>query len=254
MRRVLVLAITLATVGAAAHVAPSVDDNNRYLKLTPLGDRVRLAYTVFFGEVPGAQARRSIDSDRNGSISDAEGAVFGNRVAAEVAAALEITVDQQRHPVAWHLVSVGMGTPQTTGGSFSIDMVTYLCFRSARGRHEVRLRDRFRIPKPGETEIRIEDSPGITIDRARLGDIADPTHEFKLVGPSGPLADPGLEVVMTASDQAAVASDAICSAAPATRGLPTLAVIGAAAVLGAMLAAATMVVLRRRRRARSSRA
>src|SRR6185369_12131192 len=35
---------------AAAHVAPSVGDNNRYLKLTPLGDRVRLAYTVFYGD------------------------------------------------------------------------------------------------------------------------------------------------------------------------------------------------------------
>ena len=52
MRRVfLVVAITVAS--AAAHVSPSVDDNNRFLKLTPLGDRVRLAYTVLFGDNPG---------------------------------------------------------------------------------------------------------------------------------------------------------------------------------------------------------
>ena len=42
-----VVAITLLS----AHVAPSVDDNNRYLKVTPLHDGIRLAYTVFFGEI-----------------------------------------------------------------------------------------------------------------------------------------------------------------------------------------------------------
>ena len=49
------LAITLVTAQPArAHVAPSVDDNNRYVWVTPLGDRVRIAYTVLFGEIPGA--------------------------------------------------------------------------------------------------------------------------------------------------------------------------------------------------------
>ena len=47
MRRApaLVLAITLVGLRgpAAAHVAPSVDDNNRYIKVTPAADRVRIA-------------------------------------------------------------------------------------------------------------------------------------------------------------------------------------------------------------------
>ena len=42
-----VVAVTLLS----AHVAPSVDDNNRYLKVTPQADGVRLAYTGFFGEI-----------------------------------------------------------------------------------------------------------------------------------------------------------------------------------------------------------
>src|SRR5580765_7320368 len=96
-----VLAITLAARYAVAHVAPSMDDNNRYLKLTPLGDRVRLAYTVYLGEVPGAAARREFDADRDGAISDPEAQAFGARLAEQVRPALAITVDGAAAPLAW---------------------------------------------------------------------------------------------------------------------------------------------------------
>src|SRR3954462_12679567 len=101
---------------AAAHVAPSVGDNNRYLKLTPLGDRVRLAYTVFYGEVPGAGMRRTIDANHDGTIDDAESQAFGDQIAPELAAALDITVEGARQPVTWSQVVVGMGTPATAAG------------------------------------------------------------------------------------------------------------------------------------------
>src|SRR5688500_15851927 len=120
MRLSLVLVLALVAATASAHVAPSVADNNRYIKVTPLGDRVRLAYTVFYGQVPGAKLRRAIDTGRDGAIDDAESRVFGERVAREIAAALEVTVDGARRPVAWSQVVVGMGTPSTTAGAFSI--------------------------------------------------------------------------------------------------------------------------------------
>jgi len=173
MRRALVLAVTLGALsllpasGTSAHVAPSIDDNNRYLKLTPLGDRVRLAYVVFFGEVPGAQARPSIDADRDGAISDAEAQAFGARLAREIAAALDISIDGAPRRLAWTTVSVGMGSARVAAGAFSVDLVAYLCLPTARGRHEVRLFDQFRLPHPGETEVRVEDGPGVTIERAR---------------------------------------------------------------------------------------
>src|SRR6185436_9352806 len=105
---------------AHAHVAPSVDDNNRYLKLTPMGDRVRLAYTVFFGEIPGAEARRSIDANRDGTISEAEAQAFGTKVAADVAGALDVTVDGAQQRVVWADVVVGMGTQRTAAGAFAV--------------------------------------------------------------------------------------------------------------------------------------
>src|SRR5260221_10143937 len=97
----LALSIALVAAPARAHVAPSVSDNNRYLKLTPLGDRVRLAYTVFYGEAPGAELRRTIDGNHDGTIDDAESQAFGDRIARDIAAALEVTVDGAAQPVAW---------------------------------------------------------------------------------------------------------------------------------------------------------
>jgi hypothetical protein len=43
MRRLVMVVAAVTVAPALAHVAPSVDDNNRYLKVTPQSDRVRLA-------------------------------------------------------------------------------------------------------------------------------------------------------------------------------------------------------------------
>jgi len=250
MRALLVLAITVVVAAqASAHVAPSVDENNRYLKLTPLGDRVRLAYTVFFGEVPGAQLRPSIDADHDGLISESEAQTFGTKLAAEVAAALDVSVDAGKHDIVWAEVSVGMGSPTVRGGSFSIDLITYLCLPAARGRHAVLMRDRFQLPRPGETEVLVEDSPGVAVDHARIGPIEDPGHDYRFVGAGGPLADAGLDLVFTASDRAPL-GDASCntSGPQAQRGVPTSLVVGAAAVLGFVLAAIVAFVRRGRDR------
>jgi hypothetical protein len=204
MRRaaVLVLAITLGATTTSAHVAPSVDDNNRYLKLTPQRDRVRLAYTVFFGENPGARMRPSLDTDRDGAISDAEAQAFGDRLAIEVGDALDVTVDGVQARVAWAEVVVGLGSPAVRAGSFSVDLIAYFCLPASGDRHTLALRDRFRVPRPGETEVRIEALPGVTIETGRVGDARDPSHEFRFVGRGGPLSDDGVELVFVAGSQA----------------------------------------------------
>ena len=239
-----VVAVTLAGV-AHAHVAPSVDDNNRYLKVTPQADRVRIAYTVFFGERPGAALRPSLDRDRDGAISEREAQVHGDRVAADVRAAMEVAVDGAQVPLAWKQVAVGLGSPATRAGAFSVDMVAYVCLARPGGRHAVRVRDRYRVPRPGETEVRVEDGLGIRVERARIGDASALNNDFKFVGPGGPLADDGLDVLYVASDTAPRSGE--CAApAPAGRGRVPWSVIAIAA--GVLAAAAIAFAGSRRRR------
>jgi len=202
----------LALTVLSAHVAPSVDDNNRYLKVSPQGDRVRIAYTVFFGEVPGASERRGLDANHDGKIDEAEAHAFGLRLAGQVAGALVVEIDGHVEPVKWTTVDVGLGTPDVAAGSFSVDLVAYPCLATARGKHHIVIHDRFRIPHPGETEAKVEDSPGITIERAHVGPADDPSFDFRFAGPGGPIEDDGLEINFVAGDKAPVASDGTCAA------------------------------------------
>lgn len=247
-RRITVAWGVLALTLLSAHVAPSVDDNNRYLKLTPLGDRVRIAYTVFFGEIPGAGERRGIDANRDGQISDAEAHAFGERLAGQVAAAAELDVDGTRQPLHWQTIDVGMGTPEVAAGSFSVDLIAYPCLAVARGRHHIQLRDHLQLTRPGETEVTVEDSPGVRIDHARIGAADDPSHDYKFVGGGGPLSDDGLDLVYTAGPKAAVTADGVCvgSAKPGGSKLPWL--LGGCAVVLLAVAGGIFALVRRRAR------
>ena len=240
----LVLTITFVTAIATAHVGPSKDDNNRYLKLTPQRDRVRLAYTVFFGEVPGARMRPAIDTDRDGVISEREAQAFGDKLADEVAASLDLNLDNTQHEVVWDQIVVGMGSPQVRGGAFSVDLVALLCVGPGTT-HELLLRDRFKLLSPGETEVKIEDTHGITNRIVKLGSTTD--HVIKFVGPGGPLADDGVHLTFDVTDQAAAASSA-CAAVvrkDPTRVPATLVICVAALIAFALAAIVTW--LRRRR-------
>jgi hypothetical protein len=243
----LVLAVTLVAQMASAHVAPSKDDNNRYLKLTPQRDRVRLAYTVFFGEVPGAAARREIDENHDGTISEAEAQHYGDKLAAEVAANLDVAVDKIQAKIGWADVTVGMGSPAVHAGAFSIDMITQFC--TTGGSHELILRDRFRLLHPGETEVRIETPTGIDIHKERVGASTDPAHLYKFVGPGGPLADDGIELAYEITDKAAPA-DGTCTAPgdeDNKRGLPPTLVVGGSALVAFSLAVLVTLVRRRKK-------
>ena len=237
----------VAVTALSGHVSPSVDDNNRYLKVTPMRDGFRLAYTVFFGEIPGASERRSIDTNRDGRIDDEEANRFAAKLGTEVSATLDIEEDGVAQRIKWDLVSAGMGSDAVNAGSFSIDLVAFACGSTAAS-HKILVRDQFRIPRPGETEVKIEDSPGVTIQRAHVGPADDPSHDFRFAGPGGPLSDDGLELEFSATDKTPTVPPGKCTAAaaPATAsgGWWRWLIVGGAfaAVLGAAL-----VYWRRRR-------
>jgi hypothetical protein len=243
-----VVAVTLLS----AHVAPSVDDNNRYLKVTPLQDGFRLAYTVFFGEIPGASERRKIDANRDSRIDDAEAKRFADKLGSEVAASIDVEIDGVPQRVQWSVVSPGMGSDAVAAGSFSIDLVAFFCVPGTTGpsRHRVRVRDQFRIPKPGETEVKVEDSPGITIQRARVGAAEDPSHDFRFAGPGGPLSDDGLDLEYVATDKAPTVPNGACAGAgpAATHDSRTMLLVVITAI-ALLIGAGGWLVWRRRSRA-----
>jgi hypothetical protein len=154
---------------AAAHVAPSATENNRYLKLTVEADRVRLSYTVFFGDRPGAGERLRMDRSGDGLIDDAEKRQFGDELRVALAPQVAVELDGQPILAVWKVADVGLGLPQTSGGAFAVDLVLDMPTGARTGTHSVWIDDRFAVPLPGETEVRVEESPGVRVAAAHLG-------------------------------------------------------------------------------------
>lgn len=216
-------------IPAAAHVAPSVDDNNRYLKLSVAPDRVRLAYTVFFGEVPGAATRRAMDADRDGVLEPSEQRAFAEQLGRELAERLALSIDD--HPVLlrWQPPVVG-GVEPGTAGAFSVDLVATACLVPAR-QHRALLRDAFTLPRPGETEVLLEDGPGLTLLDAKVGASRVRGRLFRFAGAVPALAEPGLSFTVRFDELGAAA----CEPPPraARRSLaPVLAALVALALAG----------------------
>lgn len=246
MRVTFAFAILFAATAAHAHVGPSKDDNNRYLKLTPEADRVRLAYTIFFGDVPGARLRTSLDTDGNGEISEAEAQAFGNKLGDQVRAAIDVDVDNNQRSLGWEQIVVGMGSPKTRAGAFSVDLVANLCLAPG-STHAVILRDRFVLTNPGETEVKLEDARGIKITSSKLGGSSD--RDVKFVGPGGPLADEGVTLAFEVTSDAAQPSSACATPADAEaearKRIPAVLVIGSAAAIAFLLAVVVTLIRRR---------
>ncbi len=243
--------IALAAAPARAHVAPAQDQNNRYIKVLPFADRVRIAYTVFYGQGPGHAMRASLDADHDGIVSDGEAHAYGVQLGAQVAAALDVEVDGVRWPVRWDEISVGLGVPDASAGAWSVDLIAWPCSAGAGGVHHVVLRDRYDLPIGGETELWVLDMPNIVIDRARVGAMDDPTHDFQFSGPPTVLAKDGLELTYTADAHAGRGSGGACAAADAdardAAGGSRLWMLGAA-VAGGLLGVGAMLWTRRRAR------
>lgn len=201
VRRLWPIALVLAALPApaAAHVAASPDANNRYLKLTPMADRVRLSYTILIGEAPAAVARQVLDTDHDGQLSDAEANAWGQDVAAKVAAGLEVTIDGRPAPVAWTEVFVGLGTPAVKAGSFSLDLIAWMCAPGGGGRHDLELVDRFALNPAGETELLVEGQPGVKVATVTVGGRDVPDHKASFQGSSTPLVE-GLRLVYSSAD------------------------------------------------------
>lgn len=223
---------------AHAHVQPAMDRNNRYIKLSLHRDRLRLVYTIYFGEVPGAAARRAMDANRNQTIESDESAPVGKRLGEALLPSLELQIDDGLAAIAWSHIDVGLGTATTAAGAFSVDLVAWLCLPAAGlGRHRVTLRDNYELPMPGETELKAEPDFGIVVERMTVG--GDPAEgDWLKVRGADALAD-GWIVDYTVGDKAPrIAGSCPSASALKTRSTASWGVIavGAFALLAALAA------------------
>jgi hypothetical protein len=237
------LALGLSALPARAHSPPSELTTDRYLKVTPMGDRVRLAYTVVYGQVQGAALRRQLDRDRDGRIADAEAEALGEQLDRQVATDLHLALDGQPLRWEWSRVDVGLGTDAVAAGALSVDLIAWLCTGGGAA-HTLVVRDDVRLAAMGTTELTVEVGPGVTLASATLGGepMADTVATWTGVG--GPIAT-GFDLRYAVDARATRPKDGRChaDAARAQRRWWPFALAGA---LAAAIAAALLI--RRRRR------
>jgi hypothetical protein len=244
-----------------AHVAPSERENNRYILLAPLGDRVRMVYTVYIGQQPGRAARARMDADRDGRLDEREAQAYGDAMAAQVAPRLSLEVDGRPVAIDWQEVDVGLGQPTVAAGAFAVDLVAWICLPSPRERltHRVHLRDGFHLPTPGENELRAEESPGVRIVRTQLGSGRTDTVRlmYRWMGDPGAAETHGYWLEFAVDPALATFGGDGCdgsSDAPGDRGARQGAPIAMIAALGglalAALALVALLALFARRRSR----
>jgi hypothetical protein len=240
----------LWSASAEAHVGSTAKVNNRYYKLTPMGDRVLLSYTVFFGDEPARVQRSHMDRNHDGVLSDLEIEDFSELFADELARSVSITDDEQGSALHWHAPEMSMGEPRVDGGAFAVDVQATFCLERGRSEHQLSFYDQLRLPTPGETELFLDPAPGVSISSALLdGQAMDPSGQIWYGGP-GP-AQKGVVLSLRVDPATAVVmDDGLCTPPAPAPPLPR-----AAAWAGVIASAFGLVVgamwIDRHRRSRS---
>jgi hypothetical protein len=160
------LAAALACAAALAAVAPAAGHqqtsrtaNNRYVKLTLMGDTLRIAYTVLYGDLPALEERRAMDRDRDGQIAPAEARARAAEVAAALARGARLEVDGQPITLVFAERDLALADPRVVPAPYSIDL-WQLVPLTPRPRHDVTFEAHDDLARPGETEVRFEEAPG----------------------------------------------------------------------------------------------
>lgn len=153
----------LALVGAAtpayAHPEYAPQRSNRYLKLSLTGGgAVRIAYTVMIGEAPATAARQIADTNRDGTVDDAEQRAAAAQLTATVERGLAITLDGRPARARWEVPAIGgFEDPRVGPIPYSIDLIGRLV--TGGGEHTVSIDDATPLDALGDTEVRIEEGP-----------------------------------------------------------------------------------------------
>lgn len=232
-----ILAAAAVSRQAFGHVGPSDATNNRYYKLTPMADRVRLAYTIFFGRQPGQVMRHRMDVNRDGVLSSDEVSAYRQVIAKQLFASVSFLQAGKDAKLLWQDVDVGMDTMDVDSGPFSVDFIGTVCLDDRRLgiEHELVFRDRLRLPSPGETELSLAPAPGIQITKSVLDGRAS-RHVEKWQGGPG-AAQTGYAFAFIVQKDELGPLDSVCTPPVATSSRRRLYMLGGGGIVLALLLA-----------------
>jgi hypothetical protein len=178
---------------AWAHFAPSATTVNRYLTITLVPGGITLAYTRLYGDQPGLAARRTMDANQDGTLSDAEADAFASSVAAETARTLDLEVDGQRQsPSPWSRVVCRPSPAVVVPAPVEVDLELDVTLTP--GPHRVSVDDYTEVPNEGETEVFVDGGPTGATAVAHRSANATTGNDFLFPGPHD--ADPESRTVV----------------------------------------------------------
>ncbi|MEN3315067.1 MAG: nickel/cobalt transporter (NicO) family protein [Acidimicrobiaceae bacterium] len=151
----LVVAVIAVVVPAGAAVAHPLGNFtvNTSAELSVERDRVSVDFVVDMAEIPTYQARRSLDTDGDGQVSDAEGATWAAKNCADAAGQAQVSLDGKRSRLSVGSSSVAF--PPGTAGLATLRLTCGLAAPTAigRGDHSVAWRSSVYTDRVGWREV-----------------------------------------------------------------------------------------------------
>ena len=144
--------VLLPTGAASAHPLGNFTVNTAIgLRVQP--DQVLIDLVVDMAEIPTVQARRGIDSDGDGKVTDGEGAAYAARTCPETAAKVDLAVDGRRVPLRSTAADVSF--PPGTAGLPTLRLTCALVAETGelRGEREIGLTSAAFTDRVGWREI-----------------------------------------------------------------------------------------------------
>ena len=155
---------------------------NRYDALDIAADQVRVDHVADLAEIPAFQERQNMDTDADGKVAPAEGAMWAEATCRQTADQLELELAGARLPL--RPTAVGLSFPPGQGGLVTLRLVcTYTApMPQLAGATPLAFRDRMYADRPGWREIQVRGS-GVTLDGAE-GIPADTTNRLTTYPPA----------------------------------------------------------------------
>jgi hypothetical protein len=189
-KRVLRVGLLAALIGSAVlprqgHAHPEVSPAvvNRYLSLIVVGGRVEFFVTLLYGALPGAEARKGLDRDGDGRISEAERQQGQDDWKGRAGELAQLALDGEPVPLTDATADVQLG-PDTGAGPAPLVVEVYGARPLPEGTRRLRLAPGWDPPRLGETELTVDLSSDWELVSSRRGQGPEELlSRYKLEGP-----------------------------------------------------------------------